>query len=571
MSSTVKEIIRKELSPATQIHSTKIIDDGETMICYEGYTQKMLVSYFEKKGYMTDPRVINDINGSSLTFPSEFILENPEEMFIHSVSSPQIDDYDVSRFVSDLLYYMDFSIDIEGKDYITMEEYYLYLVTCKEDMFECSDGTVMRIKDKDRFSIKASIFGRYISILGGVSILIHDSVISGTKRVMVPNGKIKVSDIPVWPIDNVRRKEIIEKNKKIYQQYSPVMYKTYEGVSYSVGVMGNTIKHYHKNRRVIVDNGGLKELNIDLLDSLFHDVENIDVIHENSEKINDNPHDNVLLTLCLKIAVFDLISKQWSLGSWCGIKELNVRDDAFDNLILEEKSKDMIRAITTMHEIDNTDIVDGKGSNAVFLLHGKPGTGKTLTAEAVSEMLRKPLYKVSLGELGTNVSDLEKSLNTILSLSERWDSIVLIDEADVFLEKRNIDNLERNAMVAVFLRLLEYFSGILFLTTNRAKFFDEAFVSRITLAIQYNEPEKIPLWKMLLKNSKIDLNENDIDKLAKYNVNGRQVKSAINAAKSFAKYKGQEVDVETISMFLDRSCEFGNYINSKTHKTLLNE
>lgn len=69
--------------------------------------------------------------------------------------------------------------------------------------------------------------------------------------------------------------------------------------------------------------------------------------------------------------------------------------------------------------------------------------------------LRKPLYVVSAGDLGTNPSDLDAALTRILSLVPVWDAVVLIDEADVFLEERGTADIERNAMVSVFLRQLE--------------------------------------------------------------------------------------------------------------------
>ena len=44
----------------------------------------------------------------------------------------------------------------------------------------------------------------------------------------------------------------------------------------------------------------------------------------------------------------------------------------------------------------------GKRGASVVLLHGPPGVGKTLTAEAMAENFHKPLYPVSMGELGEN-------------------------------------------------------------------------------------------------------------------------------------------------------------------------
>lgn len=103
------------------------------------------------------------------------------------------------------------------------------------------------------------------------------------------------------------------------------------------------------------------------------------------------------------------------------------------------------------------------------VLHGPPGTGKTLTAEGISELLKCPLYMASAGELGTDSRYLESELQKILDICHAWGAILLLDEADVFLEKRNIHDIHRNALVSIFLRQLEYFQGILFLTTNRVE------------------------------------------------------------------------------------------------------
>ena len=69
---------------------------------------------------------------------------------------------------------------------------------------------------------------------------------------------------------------------------------------------------------------------------------------------------------------------------------------------------------------------------------------------------RAPLYMVGSGDLGTTASALDSALSSILDLASSWKAIVLIDEADVFLERRDVHDLLRNAMVAVFLRQLEY-------------------------------------------------------------------------------------------------------------------
>ena len=63
------------------------------------------------------------------------------------------------------------------------------------------------------------------------------------------------------------------------------------------------------------------------------------------------------------------------------------------------------------------------------MLHGSPGVGKTLTAEAIAELLHRPLYSVSVGELGTNTQELEDKLREILEVASTWKAVVLLDEA----------------------------------------------------------------------------------------------------------------------------------------------
>ncbi|KAI9148393.1 Fidgetin-like protein [Paramyrothecium foliicola] len=121
----------------------------------------------------------------------------------------------------------------------------------------------------------------------------------------------------------------------------------------------------------------------------------------------------------------------------------------------------------------------------VIVLHGPPGVGKTLATESISEYTEKPLYSINIGELSSE-KKVSARLEVIFELASRWDAVLLMDEADFVLEKRSYENLERNGVVSMFLRMLEYYRGILFLTTNRLGTMDIAFQSRVALAIRYN-------------------------------------------------------------------------------------
>jgi len=175
------------------------------------------------------------------------------------------------------------------------------------------------------------------------------------------------------------------------------------------------------------------------------------------------------------------------------VLEETTSDKAFQGLQLDQDHKDLIKRLVMSHSSTTDkapimrDIVQGKGNGLVMLLHGPPGVGKTLTAESVASLTGKPLFAVTPSDIGLDPADVEKNLDALFHLASRWRAVLLFDEADVFLESRSAktSDLTRNALVAVLLRVLEYYKGILILTTNRVRQFDIAVLSRINLGIKY--------------------------------------------------------------------------------------
>ena len=97
----------------------------------------------------------------------------------------------------------------------------------------------------------------------------------------------------------------------------------------------------------------------------------------------------------------------------------------------------------------------------------------------------RPLLSLSCADIGTNPETIEFKLDRWFKLAKRWGAILLIDEADIYMEYRQVQDLARYNLVAGFLKALEYYQGILFLTTNRVGTFDGAFVSRIHIMLHY--------------------------------------------------------------------------------------
>ncbi|KAG8158218.1 hypothetical protein KVR01_011979 [Diaporthe batatas] len=182
--------------------------------------------------------------------------------------------------------------------------------------------------------------------------------------------------------------------------------------------------------------------------------------------------------------------------------DVHVHDKTFEKLEINQDYKRLILALVKSHfdkvetekrtntEIGTQDLIRGKGKGVIILLHGVPGVGKTATAEAVALKWRKPLFPITCGDLGYTAESLEKSLSEIFRLAHHWGCILLLDEADVFITRRERHDLKRNALVSAFLRVLEYYNGIMFLTTNRAGVLDEAVKSRVHLSLHYDHLTK---------------------------------------------------------------------------------
>ncbi|KAK4096975.1 P-loop containing nucleoside triphosphate hydrolase protein [Parathielavia hyrcaniae] len=218
------------------------------------------------------------------------------------------------------------------------------------------------------------------------------------------------------------------------------------------------------------------------------------------------------------------------------LKPIEWNTHCFDELVLDPAIKKTVQALVSTHAQKREsfdDIVKGKGMGLVCVLHGPPGVGKTLTAECVAD------------------ADLDRNLTRIMDMTATWRAVLLIDEADVFLERRSLHDLHRNAMVSVFLRVLEYYSGILFLTTNRVATFDDAFKSRIHIPIRYTDltvDSRRQIWRNFCAKvpGGVDIDDKGFGALAETDLNGRQIKNAIKAAESLAAFDGAKLDLKQL-------------------------
>jgi SpoVK/Ycf46/Vps4 family AAA+-type ATPase len=167
-------------------------------------------------------------------------------------------------------------------------------------------------------------------------------------------------------------------------------------------------------------------------------------------------------------------------------------------------------------------------------------------------------------------------LKRLLQYATMWKSVVLLDEADVFLEARDerAGDAKRNALVAVFLKELEYFSGVVFLTTNRLRAFDRAMKSRIHLALGYGSPgmdTRTKIWMQYLQ--RVPVEETDIvdiddaiDYVIRHPLNGREIAGAINTALTIARFEGEKLQIKHLEKVLDVRAAFDKTLSQEARK-----
>ncbi|KAL2622198.1 hypothetical protein R1flu_002403 [Riccia fluitans] len=268
---------------------------------------------------------------------------------------------------------------------------------------------------------------------------------------------------------------------------------------------------------------------------------------------------------------FSFSQKQWGMFAVSGFSEITFNSSAFGNLVMHADEKTLMYDLISQHlstydseqlksSVDSEprgvriDPITNKGEGCIFLCYGPPGTGKTLTAESIAEKLERPLWSLSVSELGTTASTLEATLVKVLDIAASWRAVLLLDEADVYLESRRTSDVFRNAMTGVFLRLLEYYRGVLFLTTNRVTTFDEAFLSRISMFVNYKKLEMAQremVWRKLLARAQIpDVTDLFVTELAEVDLNGRSIRNVIQTAYTLAKSRGEEFVADHIKSVL---------------------
>ena len=163
---------------------------------------------------------------------------------------------------------------------------------------------------------------------------------------------------------------------------------------------------------------------------------------------------------------------------------------------------DQIRYSALVHETWGFDRKLALGRGLAVLFAGPPGTGKTMAADVLANVLGLELYRIDLSTVVSKyIGETEKNLAEIFSGGGSSNAILFFDEADALFGKRtqvrDAHDRYANIETSYLLQRIEEYDGVVILATNLRKNLDDAFVRRLHATVEFPVPgvaERRRIW-----------------------------------------------------------------------------
>ncbi|MEE6258966.1 ATP-binding protein [Plantactinospora sonchi] len=237
----------------------------------------------------------------------------------------------------------------------------------------------------------------------------------------------------------------------------------------------------------------------------------------------------------------------------------------WDDLVLPGDDLRQLRELAARHRRRGTVYGDWRfppvpSTGVVALFSGASGTGKTLAAEVVAGDLGLDLYKVDLASVVSKyIGETEKNLERIFVAAGAGDLVLFFDEADALFGKRSevSDARDRyaNIEVAYLLQRLESYDGLVVLATNLQRNIDQAFLRRISVAVDFvlpEEPQRRAIWARSFPPT-APVADLDLDFVARqFKISGGLIHNAALGAAFLAAEEGDVITMRHVILAIKR-------------------
>ena len=208
--------------------------------------------------------------------------------------------------------------------------------------------------------------------------------------------------------------------------------------------------------------------------------------------------------------------------------------EAIEDALVELRHKRLIFEAWGLSDV----IRKGKGLSLLFA--GPPGTGKTMTAEALAHAMGKPLMVVNYAHLENMwVGETEKNIERVFHSAWSEDAVLFFDEADAVFHRRGQTAAPwANRDVNVLLTRLEDFPGMVILATNLTRILDRALDRRIDIPVEFEMPDaamREEIYRKLMPRPAPLSGDVDFRELArKHRLSGGHILNVIRQAMRYA-------------------------------------
>ncbi|KAL9654345.1 hypothetical protein ABK040_010374 [Willaertia magna] len=219
-----------------------------------------------------------------------------------------------------------------------------------------------------------------------------------------------------------------------------------------------------------------------------------------------------------------------------------------DNVVLPKAQKDLIVDTVVNFEKFKTikkqlgfDEIITYGNSIVLLFYGPSGTGKTMCAQALANVLGKKMLLINFA----NVNDKEAVLKFIFREAKINDALLFFDECESFFEDRGYYRSD----TAALLTEIEKFDGLIVMATNRQYDLDEAMHRRISCVFEFSNPDPIlrkAIWEKHIPEKVKLAPDVDLESLSlEFELSGGLIKNAVLSALSYAISRDSENPIIT--------------------------